>query len=73
MGDFQVRPNTGSIFKNDEKERPEDRDYSGSLNVDGVDHWVSGWVKTAKSGKKFPIALSQAQAARRQRQARRQA
>jgi hypothetical protein len=57
MGDFQVRPNTGSIFKNDEKERPEDRDYSGSLNVDGVDHWVSGWVKTAKSGKKF-LSLS---------------
>jgi len=40
--------NSGALFKNDRKERPNQPDYKGSLEVDGTDYWVSAWIK--KSG-----------------------
>lgn len=53
------KTNTGTLSKND-RMRPDSRDpeYTGSLNVDGVEYWVSAWVKTAgpnaqKPGAKF--------------------
>jgi hypothetical protein len=47
--------NRGSLFKNENKDQanPKDRDYSGSINIDGREFWLSAWIKTAKSGKKF--------------------
>jgi uncharacterized protein (DUF736 family) len=46
--------NRGAIFKNDDKQQDNHPDYKGSLNVNGVDMWVSGWLKTSeKTGKKF--------------------
>jgi len=30
-----------------------DRDYNGQANIDGTLYWVSGYLKTAKSGKKY--------------------
>ena len=46
--------NRGAIFKNDDKQQDNHPDYKGSLNVNGVDLWVSGWLKTSeKTGKKF--------------------
>ena len=46
--------NRGAIFKNDDKKQDNHPDYKGSLNVNGVDLWVSGWIKTSeKTGKKF--------------------
>lgn len=50
--------NRGAIFKNDNKQQDNHPDYKGSLNVGGVDLWVSGWLKTSKeNGKKF-LSLS---------------
>jgi hypothetical protein len=49
--------NRGAIFKNDRKEKENDRDYSGSLNVDGHDYWISGWIKEGRNGGKF-LSLS---------------
>jgi hypothetical protein len=45
--------NSGALFKNTDKEKDGDRDYSGTINIDGVEYWLSGWVKTSKAGKKF--------------------
>jgi len=46
--------NRGALFKNDEKTQDNFPDYKGSLNVNGVDLWISGWLKTSeKTGKKF--------------------
>jgi hypothetical protein len=45
--------NTGAIFKNDKKETDKHPDYKGSANVDGIEYWVSAWLKTSKSGEKF--------------------
>ena len=46
--------NRGVLFKNDRKETELDRDYSGSINIDGRDYWLSAWVKvSSKDGRKF--------------------
>ena len=50
---FQQKPNRGSLFKNTEKSKEEDRDYTGSLNIDGVEYWLSGWIKTSEKATKY--------------------
>lgn len=45
--------NSGAIFLNDRKAKDTHPDRTGSLNVEGVDYWVSGWVKKTKDGKQF--------------------
>ena len=50
---FQQKPNRGSLFKNDEKSKEEDRDYSGSINVEGREYWLSGWISETKKGSKY--------------------
>jgi hypothetical protein len=56
---FEPKDNSGALFRNDDKDPNDDkdRDYSGSLNVDGTDYWISGYVRTSKSGKKY-LSLS---------------
>lgn len=45
--------NSGAIFVNDRKEKDTHPDRSGSAMIDGVEYWVSGWIKNGKSGKPF--------------------
>jgi len=52
--------NKGALFKNDDKDPNDnqDRDYFGSLDVEGTEYWLSGWVRASKkSGKKY-LSLS---------------
>ena len=37
--------NSGAIFINDKKEREGHPDRTGQATIDGVDYWVSGWIK----------------------------
>lgn len=54
--DFDNR-NRGSIWKNDRKENDKHPDFTGSLNVDGVEYWVSAWKRKEGASEKAP-ALS---------------
>ena len=54
---FQLKPNRGSLFKNDEKSKEEDRDYAGSINIAGREYWLSGWISETKKGNKY-LSLS---------------
>jgi hypothetical protein len=45
--------NKGALFKNDKKEGDNDPDYTGTINVEGSEFWISAWVNTAKSGMKY--------------------
>lgn len=50
--------NRGVLFKNERKgmagANPSLPDYTGNINVNGEEFWLSGWVKTAGPGARNP-------------------
>ena len=50
---YEVKPNSGSLFKNEDKQTETQADYKGSLNVDGVDYFLDAWINQAASGRKY--------------------
>ena len=49
--------NRGSIWKNEKKETEKHPDFTGSLNVEGVEYWVSAWKRKPDAKENAP-ALS---------------
>jgi hypothetical protein len=49
--------NRGSIWKNEKKDKDTHPDFTGSLNVNGQDYWVSAWKRKEGANPKAP-ALS---------------
>jgi hypothetical protein len=49
--------NRGVIFRNDKRRDDRDPDHTGSIDINGVGFWLSGWLKTSKSGVQF-LSLS---------------
>ena len=49
---YEIKENSGSLFRNDKKEKESHPDYKGSANIAGLEYWVSAWVNT-KNGKSW--------------------
>jgi len=49
--------NTGAMFKNDKQGNEKRPDYTGKINVEGKDYFLSSWIKESKDGNKF-LSLS---------------
>lgn len=45
--------NRGALFKNNERASDNHPDYRGRINVDGVEYWLSAWLRTSKAGDKY--------------------
>lgn len=45
--------NSGLLAKNTRKEKDTHPAYTGSINVDGKDYWISAWVKEGREGTKL--------------------
>ena len=46
--------NRGSIWPNDKKLTEKHPDFTGSLNIEGVDYWVSAWKRAPDANPKAP-------------------
>ena len=47
--------NRGQIWKNDRKTTENHPDYSGTINIEGVEYWLSGWKRKEDANPKAPV------------------
>jgi uncharacterized protein (DUF736 family) len=45
--------NKGVLFKNKDKKSDNHPDYNGSINIEGIDYWLSSWINESKAGDKY--------------------
>jgi len=50
--------NKGILGRNDRKTQDNHPEFSGSINVEGREYWLSGWVKERKDGSGRFFSLS---------------
>lgn len=49
--------NRGALFKADKKGNPKRPDYNGTLNVEGKDYEIAGWISESKEKKLVYVQL----------------
>lgn len=69
---YEQNPNSGSLFRNEKKNAPNQPDYEGNALVNGKSFRVAAWIKTSKNGTKYmslafnePVAQQTQQTAQR--------
>ena len=50
---YEMKDNTGSLFKNDRREKDTHANARGSAMIDGVEYWVDAWTNTTNAGDKY--------------------
>jgi hypothetical protein len=50
---YEQRDLSGSLFKNDKREKDSHPNLTGTLMVDGKEYWVSAWTKERGNGDKW--------------------
>ncbi|RUV65824.1 hypothetical protein EOA64_00320 [Mesorhizobium sp. M1A.F.Ca.IN.022.02.1.1] len=54
---YEPRDMSGTLFKNDRKEKDSHPGYTGTAIINGEEFWVSAWVKEGSNGKFFSLAF----------------
>jgi hypothetical protein len=54
-----TRDNSGSLSKNDRKEKDTHPDIKGKATIGGVDYWISGWLKENDRGKWYSLSFQE--------------
>lgn len=63
---YEQRELSGSLFKNTQKTEPNHSDYQGSCLIDGVEYWMSAWIKKGeKTWMSFAFKAKDKQEARK--------
>ena len=51
------KTNTFTLSRNERREKDTHPEYTGTLNVNGVEYWLSAWVRDGQRGKFFSGAI----------------
>lgn len=54
---FEKRDMTGALFVNDRKEADNHPDRTGYIIINGVEYWLSGWLKKSERGPFLSLAV----------------
>ena len=55
---YEMKEGSGSLFKNNKKTTDNHPDFTGSIMLNGKEHWFSAWVKESpKAGKFFSVSV----------------
>ena len=50
---YEMKELSGSLFKNQKREKDTHPNATGSALINGVEYWVSAWTKEDKNGNKW--------------------
>ena len=50
---YEMKDMSGSLFKNQKREKDTHPNATGSCLIDGVEYWISSWTKEDKNGNKW--------------------
>jgi hypothetical protein len=62
----EQRDNSGTLGKNERREKDTHPEYTGKCVIDGKEHWISAWVKQGPAGKFFSLAFKPKEARQQQ-------
>jgi len=55
---YEIKEGSASLFKNTRKQSENHPDYTGSIMLQGKEHYLSAWIKESpKAGKFFSISV----------------
>lgn len=50
---FEQKELSGALFRNKRKTKSDHPEYTGQAKIDGIEYWVSAWLKETSSGEKY--------------------
>lgn len=50
---YELKELSGSLFKNQKREKDTHPNLQGTALINGVEYWVSGWTKVRQDGDKW--------------------
>jgi hypothetical protein len=50
---YEQKAESGSLFRNDRKEKPTQPDYKGDALIGGKLYWLSAWLNESPKGTKY--------------------
>jgi hypothetical protein len=54
--------NSGTLGANKRKEKDTHPSHTGQCQIDGVDYWISAWVKEGDNGRFFSLSFKKKEA-----------
>lgn len=54
---YETRDNSGTLFRNEKKEKDTHPNMNGTCMIDGVEYWISAWTKEGAKGRFQSLAF----------------